>query len=292
MMIGTITTTSAITTATPYAVTATAGTAGAAVITVTGATSTSTGTPTSTGVELSPATKSISTVAAISARIASNPHNGPPDGSPISATGADRPIRKRCKNGSDKVNNRLWPDSGSVLPRRFQLQRGDLPEQDNGLPQERYPPSAGHPAPTFRNASRKSPEPRTSSRTNCRNPSPRRVTFKSGLGRVPGIMRCKASKTPVRSRVWRAGGGRKAANQQHLLLVTFKPVKPQAESVSSARRLKSPGKPPRKGSHRSRSGKPRCLNKQAAQPGSSGTRTNATAAGYTTPFGSRQTQCV
>jgi len=228
MMIGTITTTSGITTATPCAATAIAGMAEAADITVTGATSTSTGTPTSTGVELSPATKSISTVAAISARIASNPHNGPPDGSPISATGADRLIRKRCKNGSDKVNNRLWPDSGSVLPRRFQLQRGDLPEQDNGLPQERYPPSAGHPAPIFATVSHKNPEPRTSLRTSCLNPSRRRVTFKSGLGRVPEIMRCKTSKPPVRPRVSRAGGGRKAVSRQRLPPVIFKPVNRQA----------------------------------------------------------------
>ena len=223
-----------------------------------------TGTPTSTGVGLSPAMKSISTVAATSARTVSNLHNGPPAGNPISAIGEDRPIRKRYKNGSAQPNNPLWPDSGSVLPRHSQLEHGDLPKPANGLPQELCQPSAGHPVPTFRNASRKSPEPRTSSRTNWRNQSRRRVTFKSGLGRVPGIMLCKASKTRVRHREWKAREGRKAAKQLHPPLVIFKRVNRQAQSVSSARRLKGPASPPRKGSLRPRSGKPRCQNKQGA----------------------------
>ena len=139
---------------------------GGGVIMVAEATSTPTEIPTSPEARISPATKSISTVAAISARTASNRHNGLPAGSPIRATGEDKPIRKGCNNGSGEANNRLWPDNGPAQPRRFRLQRGASPKQDNGQPPELCPPSADHPAPTFVTGSRKSPEPRTSSRTN------------------------------------------------------------------------------------------------------------------------------
>jgi hypothetical protein len=158
--------TSVITMATLYAVTETAGTAEAAVIMVAEATSIPTETPTSPEARISPATKSISTVAATSTRIVSNPHNGLPAGSPISATGEDRPIRKGCNNGSGEANNPLWPVSDLVQRRRFRLQRGASPKPDNGQPPELCQPSADHPAPTFVTDSRKSPEPRTSSRTN------------------------------------------------------------------------------------------------------------------------------
>jgi hypothetical protein len=55
-------------------------------------------------------------------------------------------------------------------------------------------------------------------------------------------MRYKESKTQVRHQVSRAGGVRKAANQQFLPLVIFKLVSRQVESVfSSVRRPKDPG---------------------------------------------------
>ena len=80
-------------------------------------------------------------------------------------------------------------------------------------------------------------------------------------------MLSKESKTPVRPRVSRAGGVRKAANQRRLPLVIFKRVSRQAESVSRDRRPKGPGSPQWRGSRRWRSGKPRCLNRQiAAKP--------------------------
>ena len=77
-------------------------------------------------------------------------------------------------------------------------------------------------------------------------------------------MRYKESKTRVRHRVSRAGGVRKAANQQLLPLVIFKLVSQQVESIFSVRKPKGSGSPPWIGSLRWRSGKPRYLRKQSA----------------------------
>ena len=166
-----IITTSVIPMATPYAATETAGTAEAeaimeaAVIMVAEAT-TPTETPTSPEAPISPVMKSISTVVVTLARTASNPHNDLPVGSPIRATGEDKPIRKEHNNGSHEPNNPLWPVSDPVQLKHSLPQRVDSTDLTNGLLPELCPPSADLPAPTFVTGSRKSLEPRTSSRTN------------------------------------------------------------------------------------------------------------------------------
>ena len=126
------------------------------------------------------------------------------------------------------------------------------------LPAERRPSSADI---RERLAQKPGAQDKFANKLSQPKPATRDVQERLGQGSRDNAL--QGIKTRVRPRVWRAGGGRKAVNQQHLLLVTFKPVKPQVESVSSARRLKSPGKPQWKENHRSRSGKPRCQNKQS-----------------------------
>jgi hypothetical protein len=85
------------------------------------------------------------------------------------------------------------------------------------------------------------------------------VTSKIGLGKVLGTMLCKVSKIQVRPLDSKVNEARIAANPLNLLLVIFKPVNRLAESVPSARRPKRLGSLRRRGSHRSRSGKLKCL---------------------------------
>ena len=90
------------------------------------------------------------------------------------------------------------------------------------------------------------------------------MTSKIGLGKVLGTMLCKVSKIQVRPLDSKVNEARIAANPLNQLLVIFKPVNRLAESVPSARRPKGLGSLRRRGSHRSRSGKLKCLNKESA----------------------------